>query len=236
MEIQGGSGEYRTIESSNTGVATITRNAQKKVTIHGVSQGIAIITVTDTTGGTAGLPVMVEMTDHPSSGECGAFVAPGVWKEFDCYNLAAIGRTTNDDPFTPSWRLIGGYWQWGRKGPDPAQWHNTNTEHFAHGPVGPDVGDNNSHRISGWEQTFASDNAWSDRKKTENDPCPEGFRIPSKSQWEGVLQNNILRTIGRWAWDSNAVDYSNGRFLGDGLMLPAAGTRSYHNGSLWGGW
>ena len=57
---------------------------------------------------------------------CGAFIAPGVWKEFDCYNLAAIGKTTNDDPFTPSWRLIGGYWQWGRKGPDPSQWYNTN--------------------------------------------------------------------------------------------------------------
>ena len=41
-------------------------------------------------------------------GECGAYIAPGVWKEFDCYNLAAIGKTTGDDPFTPSWRLIGG--------------------------------------------------------------------------------------------------------------------------------
>lgn len=29
---------------------------------------------------------------------CGAFVAPNIWKEFDCYNLAAIGKTTNDDP------------------------------------------------------------------------------------------------------------------------------------------
>ena len=71
------------------------------------------------------------------SGSCGAYVAPGVWKEFDCYNLAAIGKTTGDDPFTPSWRLIGGYWQWGRKGPGSSQWHDTNTPNFAHGPTGP---------------------------------------------------------------------------------------------------
>ena len=66
-----------------------------------------------------------------SDSTCGAYVAPGVWKEFDCYNLAAIGKTTGDDPFTPSWRLIGGYWQWGRKGPDESQWDgviNNNTQ------------------------------------------------------------------------------------------------------------
>ena len=51
------------------------------------------------------------------SGECGAYIAPGVWKEFDCYNLAAIGKTTGDDPFTPSWRLIGGVLEMGREGP-----------------------------------------------------------------------------------------------------------------------
>jgi len=39
------------------------------------------------------------------------------------FNLAAIGKTTGDDPFTPSWRLIGGYWQWGRKGPDESEWY-----------------------------------------------------------------------------------------------------------------
>lgn len=52
---------------------------------------------------------------------CGAYVAPGVWKEFDCYNLAAIGKATGVDPFTPSWGLIGGYRLWGRKGPDSSQ-------------------------------------------------------------------------------------------------------------------
>jgi hypothetical protein len=68
---------------------------------------------------------------------CGAYIAPDVWKEFDCYNLAAIGKVTGADPFTPSWELNGGYWQWGHKGPDTSQWYDTNTEHFAHGPTNP---------------------------------------------------------------------------------------------------
>ncbi|MDZ7664857.1 MAG: hypothetical protein U5K27_05930 [Desulfotignum sp.] len=69
---------------------------------------------------------------------CGAFVTPSVWKEFDCYNLAAIGKETNAHPFTPSWELNGGYWQWGRKGParEVDDWYNTNTRILRTGPTG----------------------------------------------------------------------------------------------------
>jgi uncharacterized protein (TIGR02145 family) len=160
-------------------------------------------------------------------GLCGAYVAPGVWKEFDCYNLAAIGKTTNDDPFTPSWRLIGGYWQWGRKGPDPNGWHNTNTEHFAHGPTGPDAEDSNDGRIDEWDGLYAINGSWSDTKKTVNDPCPTGYRIPTKSQWDGVIENNAQRDVGTWisygAYDTN---YTSALFFGSALMLPAAGWRN----------
>jgi uncharacterized protein (TIGR02145 family) len=162
---------------------------------------------------------------------CGAYVAPGVWKEFDCYNLAAIGKTTNDVPFTPSWRLIGGYWQWGRKGPDPSQWYDTNTSNFAHGPTGPGVQEANDGDITGWDQTYVPDGSWSDSEKTTNDPCPAGYRIPTKSQWDGVLGNNIQRTVG--TWDSDNTNYSSARFFGDDLMLPAAGNRYNNSGTLY---
>src|SRR6056297_756110 len=104
-------------------------------------------------------------------GECGAYIAPGVWKEFDCYNLAAIGKATSDDPFTPSWRLIGGYWQWGRKGPDSSQWYDTNTANFAHGPTGQDEDSSNKDVINEWDSTSADSGSWSDASKTANDPC-----------------------------------------------------------------
>jgi hypothetical protein len=109
-------------------------------------------------------------------------VALDVCKKFDCYNLAAIGKTTNDDPFTPSWRLIGGYWQWGRKGPSSSQWYDTNTGHFAHGPTGPGESEANSGEISNWDSSIAPNGSWSDSHTTANDPCPAGFRVPTKTQ------------------------------------------------------
>jgi uncharacterized protein (TIGR02145 family) len=157
------------------------------------------------------------------TGGCGAYVAPDVWKEFDCYNLAAIGKITGADPFTPSWELIGGYWQWGRKGPDPVDWYNTNTLNFAHGPTGPGSGEANSGSISNWDRLRAPDNAWADGSKTTNDPCPEGYRVPSIAQWQGVIGNNPVSSVG--AWTINATNYSSAKFFGDNLMLPATGMR-----------
>jgi hypothetical protein len=171
-----------------------------------------------------------EKTAQPPSKGCGAYTAPGVWKEFDCYNLAAIGKTTSDDPFTPSWRLIGGYWQWGRKGPSSSQWYNTNTRNFAHGPTGSGSGNANSGSISGWDGSPAPNGAWSDSRKTANDPCPSGFRVPTKRRWDVVLKNNRQRTVG--SWSESATNYSSARFFGDKLMLPATGNLYYSSGSL----
>jgi hypothetical protein len=172
-----------------------------------------------------------DSTTFASSGKCGAYVAPGVWKEFDCYNLAAIGKDTSADPFTPSWELIGGYWQWGRKGPDQEDWYNTNTEHFAHGPTGPGESEANDGSISSWDDDYAPDGSWSDSHKTANDPCPTGYRVFTKSQWDGVRNNNIQSTVG--SWSESATNYSSARFFGDKLMLPAAGGRDSTNGALY---
>jgi uncharacterized protein (TIGR02145 family) len=199
--------------------------------------GSVSLTVTANTGAArsgsvtiAGKIYTISQEAASSNSICGAYIAPGVWKKFDCYNLAAIGKKTNDDPFTPSWRLNGGYWQWGRKGPDSSQWYDTNTANFVHGPTGPDLEDANSDGISGWDQTYPPNDSWSDASKTVNDPCPAGYRIPINSQWQGVVDNNTQSIVGTWS--SSPTNYSSARFFGNDLMLPAAGYRNRDSASL----
>ncbi len=164
----------------------------------------------------------------PVSTGCRAKVNATDYQDFLCHNLGAANTTA--DPFTPSWEIIGGYWQWGRKGPDPVQWLNTNTENFAHGPTGSGSGETNEAAVSGWDQTAAPNGAWADTSKTPDDPCPTGFRVPAKEQWQAVLANNTQSITGTWT--SGATNYSSGRFFGPGLMLPAAGGRIGDDGQL----
>jgi uncharacterized protein (TIGR02145 family) len=220
VTVSGGTGFYVTAASSDGNIVSATLGANNTITIVGVSPGAATVTVTDS----ADSSVEMTVTISDPVVVCGAYVAPDVWKEFDCYNLAAIGRTTNDDPFTPGWRLIGGYWQWGRTGPDPGLWYITNTEHFAHGPTGPKDSEANSGNVPGWDSGYASNSAWSDSFKTAYDPCPVGFRMPTKTQWDGVIINNIHFIQG--SWTNSATNYSTALNLGNNLMLPTAGFRS----------
>jgi hypothetical protein len=43
---------------------------------------------------------------------CKAKINATTYRDFMCYNLGAA--STSADPFTPSWEINGGYWQWGR--------------------------------------------------------------------------------------------------------------------------
>ncbi len=169
--------------------------------------GVALFAL-DIGGRTCTLEVLVS--------DCGAFVAPNQWKVFQCHNLGAAN--TAADPFTPSWEINGGYWQWGRLAMAAA------------GPTGPASGDANAGAISGWNTSYAPNGAWSDITKTVNDPCPAGFRVPTKALWDGVLAHNPQSIVG--SWYESATNYSSGRFFGPNLMLPAAGRRSRNDGTL----
>ncbi|MEY3367218.1 MAG: hypothetical protein RI973_373 [Bacteroidota bacterium] len=160
--------------------------------------------------------------------DCGAYVSLNIWKKFMCHNLAAAN--TAADPSQPSWEIIGGYWQWGRKGPDPSVWLNTNDANYVHGPTGPGAGEANDGSVSPWSTTLASSTAWTDQSKTANDPCPAGYRIPTSTQMEGVRSNNPQSSVG--SWTSGPINYSSGRFFGPGLFLPASGYRLSSNGSV----
>jgi hypothetical protein len=79
-----------------------------------------------------------------SAQECGAFVAPGVWRPFMCHNRGE--RIPVQIPLRPA--AVGGYWQWGKKG---------------HGRPGPSRGLVASlaedKAIPGWNTTHASNGA-----------------------------------------------------------------------------
>lgn len=163
--------------------------------------------------GTPESPLWLQIGCRSDFIDCGAYISPGVWKKFQCYNLGAAN--TNAYPFTPSWEIMGGYWQWGRKNTaDP----------------GPTAGDPNAGSIGGWNTTIAANGSWSDGTKTANDPCPAGYRVPTKAQWDAVLSNNALTNVGTWT--ESSTNYSTGKMIGNKLFLPAAGGRSSGDGAL----
>jgi uncharacterized protein (TIGR02145 family) len=142
---------------------------------------------------------------------CRAKISLTEYRDFMCHNLGAAN--TDADPFTPSWEINGGYWQWGRK------------QQAAAGPSGPGVSDADDGVADGWNTTNGS---WSDGTKTANDPCPAGYRVPTRAQWDDVLSNNALTNVGSWI--SSSTNYSSGKMIGNILFLPAAGGRNGNSG------
>ena len=145
--------------------------------------------------------------------KCGAFVALNVYREFACFNLGATNILGS--PNVPVQDIHGNYYQWGR----------SNFVATASTPPGA---------ISSWNTTSAADGAWLDGSKTPNDPCPAGFRVPTKTQWDGVLTNNIVSRTGSWANDGNfttAISWGP-NVSTKTLTLPAAGCRLYDDGML----
>jgi uncharacterized protein (TIGR02145 family) len=154
---------------------------------------------------------MLSSTSAPSNST--VFVASGVLKVFMAYNL---GADTALDPHTPVQGIHGNYYQWGRK----FAVANASTSTAA---------------IDGWNTSIAVDGSWSDGSKTANDPCPPGYRVPTKTQWDGVIANNTASITGNWA--ESVTNFGSAIHLGPdvntkNLTLPAAGQRSSANGTL----
>ena len=157
---------------------------------------------------------------------CGAYTVKSdvdntiVWREFMCHNL---GADTGLDPFTPHPGLHGAVFKWGTGiyALTAAQ-NNTQSPELADGTNWADLG--------GRPPTGTTD----DWNMATANPCPPGFRVPTKAEWEGVIANNPVRSVGDWTPNNNPYpqgNFSSGIFFGDALFLPAAGLRSWITGA-----
>ena len=123
------------------------------------------------------------------------------------------------------------------------------TPTLVEGPVSLAVGNNesnanvfyidtNNHGVSGSDWLIAHDNtlwnAGTDESpvKTEYDPCPAGWRVPTYNEFGELVQN-------RSEWITNGTNQSGYSFCGTSsysesvpqVFFPAAGLRQPHNGS-----
>jgi uncharacterized protein (TIGR02145 family) len=137
---------------------------------------------------------------------CGAYLdaAKTQWLNFMCHNL---GADESYNPFKPSLYIRGAKYKWGvstralsqDQDQDPklviTNW-STNPDYTI-----PPTGDDD------WDMINAN-------------PCPSGWRIPTKDEWVAIAANNI-RTSKNW---------QAGMWIGDALFLPVTG---YRNSSGW---
>jgi len=136
----------------------------------------------------------------------------GTFLTFLAHNL---GANYSLDPDIPLKGIHGNYYQWGIKSA------------VADADTPPAA-------IASWTTPTTADTDWLDENegsKTDKDPCPSGFRVPSNEQWNDVLgdSNNVIARIGSWL--NSPTNYGSALKIG-ALTLPVAGYRYRSNGSL----
>lgn len=147
-------------------------------------------------------------------GCCGANTASNTWTTFMCHNM---GTTYSAYPFAPSQGLHGAKYMFGAKNP-------TLTAADDQTYIGSNPGGTT------WStHYYQTGGSWN----TANDPCPEGWRLPSINEWANVIANNNHSTSGIWYYDTDySAGYSAIYSFGKALFLPIEGFRDNNTGEL----
>lgn len=97
------------------------------------------------------------------------------------------------------------------------------------------TGSTQTAEIAGWNTTIAADNAWNSGTeaapvKTGNDPCPQNYRIPTRTELQSLLDGTTKTEIGTFNDSptnfSAAKVYTSNRNSSVKLTFPAIGARN----------
>jgi uncharacterized protein (TIGR02145 family) len=170
---------------------------------------------------------------------CGAKTVTGGWLKFMCYNL---GATTTADPFTFASTILGDFYQWGRKDANPRG--ATDVANFTKSTAYPYDWKIPAGYANSLSTTYSQDDyLWRNHNGT-NDPCPDGWHVPSQSAFGAIFKGtadadvpgnataNTWSSTGTWGADGSGGYAVKPDGVTTTLFFPAAGYRNYSTGAL----
>ncbi len=215
----------------NNAPATGVREKAKGTDISSAKTVIVYAIFTDLTDGNTTKRVKLELTIKDCVCGCPVKVGTNDWLVMKCHNLGADETSDWKDPVTNGKKLIGEYYQWGRK----AAVATVETPAAAIGgwTASPSY---NQHQPAFYNS--GSDAVKTGVVKTTNDPCPDGWRMPTRAEWVAIMTttNNTQSRTG--SWTNSETNYRTGLLLtpvgssSATIYLPAAGYRGPSNGAL----
>ena len=167
------------------------------------------------------------------------------WITFMCYNLGADPNMTIEEQmaYTPTSNtdptVYGDLYQWGR----PIDGHEKRTSDTTSILATTNTPEHSNFILTtndpyDWRSGGGETARWGDGStnaavpKATNDPCPDGWRMPTEKEWESIYGTASGNT---WTWSRTATSGYKITPAGSSeptLFLPAAGDRFENNGML----